>query len=120
MELTIYWGQRGARTKNNEISVHSGTQNEGNRALKSQVLKQKEKKKKDRERDFPGDPLDKTLSFHCKGQDSTPDQGTKILHAIWHNRKRKGEEMEVLMKDNLGWGMVDLYFELLTLNRDLD
>ena len=55
------------------------------------------------------------------GQDSTPDQGTKILHATWHNQKRKGKKMEVLVKDNLGWGMVrDLYFVLLTLNRDLD
>ena len=28
----------------------------------------------------------RTLSFHCRGLGSIPDQGTKILHAVWHSQ----------------------------------
>ena len=28
--------------------------------------------------DFPGGPKVKTLHFHCRGQDSIPQQGTKM------------------------------------------
>ena len=32
--------------------------------------------------DFPGDPVVKTLPYHCRGEGSIPGQGTKISHAL--------------------------------------
>lgn len=42
-------------------------------------------------RDFPTGPVVKTLPFHCRGLGL--DQGTKILHVMWH-KKRKKEKWE--------------------------
>ena len=38
--------------------------------------------------DFPGRPLVKTLSFHCRGTGSITDQGSKIPHATWHSQNK--------------------------------
>ena len=40
---------------------------------------------------FFGGPVIKTLSFHCIEHGSIPDQETKIPHAMWQKKKKKGE-----------------------------
>ena len=44
-----------------------------------------------RKRDFPGGPLVKTLSFHCRRHGFNPwaGVGTKIPHAAQHRQKVK-------------------------------
>ena len=39
--------------------------------------------------DFPGGPMGKTLSFHCRGASFIPGQGTRILHVLWWGQKKK-------------------------------
>ena len=40
--------------------------------------------------EFPGSPVVRTWSFHCRDPDATPGQGTKIPQALWHSQKKKG------------------------------
>ena len=46
------------------------------------------KKKIDKKRDFPGDPVVKTLYFHCSGMGSIPDQGTRMPQGMVKNKKK--------------------------------
>ena len=39
--------------------------------------------------DFPGSPGLRLWAYKAGGVGSTPDQGTKILHALWHSQKLK-------------------------------
>ena len=39
--------------------------------------------------DLPGDPVIRTLSFHCKCSCLIPGWRTKIPHAAWHHQKNK-------------------------------
>ena len=41
------------------------------------------------DRDFPGDPVIKTLSFHCKGHRFNPGRGTKIPTCRGVGKKKK-------------------------------
>ena len=34
-------------------------------------------------KEFPGRPVAKTLSFHCRGYRFDPCQGIRILHVVW-------------------------------------
>ena len=40
-------------------------------------------------KEFPGDPVIRTLHFHCQGPRFIPGQGTKILQATLHGQKKK-------------------------------
>ena len=43
----------------------------------------------EKNRDFPGGPVVKTLHFHCRGKGSIPGWGTKIPHATPHGQKKE-------------------------------
>ena len=38
--------------------------------------------------DFPGGPVVKTPSFHCRGTGSFADQGSKLPQATWHSQNK--------------------------------
>ena len=38
--------------------------------------------------DFPGGPVVKTPSFHCRGTGSITDPGSKLPHATWHGQNK--------------------------------
>ena len=63
-------------------------------------LKNEIKKKK--ERDFPGDPVIKTLPSNAGGVGLIPGQGTKIPYAVWcsQNRKIKKKISEIKKSNN--------------------
>ena len=47
------------------------------------------KKKNSMDRDFPGGPVIKTLSFHCRGHRFNPGRGTKIPTCCGVGKKKK-------------------------------
>ena len=50
--------------------------------------------------EFPGGPVVKTLALKAGGMGSIPCLRTKILHAIWGGKKKKGRGLEETLKRN--------------------
>ena len=48
--------------------------------------------KRSKSRKFSGDPVVRTLHFHCWDLGLIPVQGTGILRAEWHSQKKKDEK----------------------------
>ena len=42
--------------------------------------------------DFPGDPVVKIPSFHCRDVGFIPGLGTKIPHAMWHGHTKGNQQ----------------------------
>ena len=49
-------------------------------------------KKKKKCREFPGDPVVRTLSFHCKGCSFNSWSGNPTSHAAWPKKKKKCQQ----------------------------
>ena len=45
--------------------------------------------------EFPDGLVVRIPGFHCQGPGSDPGQGTEILQARWHSRKRKKKRREI-------------------------
>ena len=54
-----------------------------------EIRKYFEMNENEKNRDFPGGPVVKTLHFHCRGKGSIPGWGTKIPHATPHGQKKE-------------------------------